>query len=131
MAGRVENESVIEHPMAMRSILLQCLIVLLALTFVGGATVNARTHPMSSAAQGAPCHDAADAATSINKSHQHHHNAHACLCCCLGCASFANRAPDSASGVVLISAIVSYGEKTNALAGRVLHPDPYPPKPSI
>jgi hypothetical protein len=130
MAGRIENESVIEYPMAMRSVLLRCLVVLVALAFVAGATVNARTHWMPSGAAGPPCYDTADAATSINKSPQHH-NAHTCPCCCLGCASFANRAPDGTSGVVPVSAIVSYGERINPLARRVLHPDPYPPRPSI
>ena len=129
MAGRIENESVIEYPMAMRSVLLRCLVVLVALTFVGGVTVNARTHSMPSGAEGRP-HDMADAGTSINKSPQHH-NAHGCSCCCLGCASFANRAPDCTSGVVPVVAIVSYGERINALAGRILCPDPYPPRLSI
>jgi hypothetical protein len=130
MTGRIENESVIEYPMAMRSVLLRCLVVLVALTFVGGATVNARTHSMSSGAESLPCHDTADAGASINNSSRHH-NAHACPCCCLGCASFANRAPDWTSGVVPVAAIVSYGERINALGGRILHPDPYPPRPSI
>jgi hypothetical protein len=130
MAGRIENESVTEYPMAMPSVLLRCLIVLVALTFVGGATVNAQTHSMPSGAEALPQHDTADAGTSLNKSPQHH-NAHACLCCCLGCASFANRGPDGTSGVVPVSTLVSYGERINALAGRILHPDPYPPRPSI
>ena len=130
MAGRIENESVIEYPMTMRSVLLRFLVVLVALTFVGGATVNATTRSTPSGAEAPPRHDTADAGTSINKSAQHH-NAHACLCCCLGCASFANRAPDCTSGVVSVSANVSYGERINALAGRILHPDPYPPRPSI
>src|ERR1700738_3026706 len=82
MAGRIENESVIEYPMAMRSVLLRCLVVLVALALVGGATVNARTLP--SGVEGPLCHDTADAATNINKSPQHH-NAHGCSCCCLGC----------------------------------------------
>src|ERR1700738_379074 len=90
--GRIENESVIEYPMAMRTVLLRCLVVLVALTFVGGATVNARTHPMSSGTECLSSHDTADAGASINKSSRHH-NAHVCPCCCLGCASFANRAP--------------------------------------
>ena len=130
MTGRIENESVIEYPMAMRSVLLRCLVVLVALTFVGSATVNAQTHSMPSGAEGPVCHDTADAGTSISKSPQHH-NAYACPCCCLGCASFVNRAPDCTSGVVPVSEIVSYGQPINALAGRVLHPDPYPPRPSI
>ena len=130
MAGRIENESVIEYPMAMRSALLRCLVVLVALAFVGGATVNARAHSMSSGVEGPLGHDTADAATNINKNSQHH-KVHACLCCCLGCASLASRAPDCTSGVVAVSAIISYGEWINALAGRVLHPDPYPPRPSI
>jgi hypothetical protein len=103
--------------MAMRSVLLRCLVVLLALIFVGGATVNARAHSMSSGVEGPLGHDTADAATNINKNSQHH-NAHACSCCCLGCASFANRAPDCTSGVVPVFAIVSYGERINALAGQ-------------
>src|SRR6202048_941675 len=110
--GRIENESVIEYPMAMRSVLLRCLVVLLALIFVGGATVNARAHSMSSGVEGPLGHDTTDAATNINKNSQHH-NAHACSCCCLGCASFANRAPDCTSGVVPVFAIVSYGERIN------------------
>src|SRR5712671_6822931 len=100
--------------MAMRSVLLRCLVVLVALTFVGSATVNAQTHSMPSGAEGPPFHDTADAGTSFNKSPQHH-NAHTCPCCCLGCASFANRAPDGTSGVVPVSAIVSYDKRINAL----------------
>jgi hypothetical protein len=130
LADRIENESVIEYPMAICSVLLRCLVVLVALTFVGGVLVNATTHSTPTGAEAPARHDMADARTSINKSPQHH-NAHTCTCCCLGCASFANRAPDGTSGVVLVSAIVSYGERINALAGRILHPDPYPPRPSI
>jgi hypothetical protein len=130
MAGRIENESVIEHPMAMGSVLLRCLVVLVALALVGGATVNARTHSMPSGVEGSLWSDTADAATTINKSPQRH-NTHACACCCLGCANFANPASDCTSGVVPVSEIVSYGERINALAGRILHPDPYPPRPSV
>ena len=130
MAGRIENESVIEYPMAMRTVLLRCLVVLVALAFVGGASVNARTQSMSLGAERLSNHDAADAGASLKNSAQHH-KVHACLCCGLGCASLASRAPDCTSGVVAVSAIVSYGERINALAGRVLHPDPYPPRPSI
>ena len=109
--------------MTMRSVLLRCLIVLLALTFVGGSTVNAPTHSMRSGAE-----DTVEAEAIISMGRQHR-NTHACLCCCLGCASFANRAPDCTSGVVPVFAIVSYGERINALAGRTLHPEPYPPRP--
>src|ERR1700682_4803445 len=116
--------------MAMRSILLRCLVVLVALAFVGGTPVNARTQSMSLGAERLSNHDAADAGTSLNNSAQHH-KVHACLCCCLGCASLANRAPDCRSGVVPVPAIASHGEPTKALAGRIIHPDPYPPKPSI
>jgi hypothetical protein len=130
MAGRIENESVIEYPMTMRSVLLRCLVVLVALALVGGTTVNARTHAMPSGVEGPLWHDTADAGTSINKSPQHH-NTHACRCCCLGCASFANRADDGTSGVVPVSEIVIYGERISALAGRILCPDPYPPRLSI
>jgi hypothetical protein len=130
MAGRIENESVIEYPMAMRSVLLRCLVFLVALTFVGSATVNAQTHSMPSGAERLSSHDTAGAGTSLSKSAQHH-KIHACLCCCLGCSSLANRAPDCTSGVVPVSEIVSYGERISALAGRILCPDPYPPRPSI
>jgi hypothetical protein len=130
LAGRIKNESLIEYPMAMRSVLLRCLVVLVALTFVGGATVNARAYSMPSGAEALPRHETVGAGTSINKSPQHH-NAQACLCCSLGCASFADRAPNCTSDVVPVAAIVSYGERINALDGRILHPDPYPPRPSI
>jgi hypothetical protein len=129
-AGRIKDESVIEDPMAMRSILLRCLVVLVALALVGVATVNARTHSMPSGAESLTSHDTTGAGTIVDKGAQHH-KVHACLCCCLGCASLANRAPDSTSGVVPISALVSYGEPINGLAGRILRPDPYPPRPSI
>src|SRR5258707_5125528 len=82
--------------MAMRSILLRCLVVLVALAFVGGASVNARTQSMSLGAERLSNHDAADAGASLKNSAQHH-KVHACLCCCLGCASFASRAPDCTS----------------------------------
>jgi hypothetical protein len=130
IAGRIKNESVIEDLMAMRSILLRCLVVLVALALVGVTTVNARTHSMSSGAECLTSHDTSGAGTIVDNGAQHH-KVHACLCCCLGCASLANRAPDSTSGVVPISALVSYGEPINALAGRILRPDPYPPRPSI
>jgi hypothetical protein len=130
MADRIENESVIEYPMAMRSVLLRCLIVLVALAFVGGSSVNARTHSMTWGAECLSSHDAAGAGTSLKNGAQHD-KVHACLCCCIGCASLATRVPDCTSGVVPISAIVSYGEPINALAGQILHPDPYPPRLSI
>ena len=130
IAGRIKNESVIEDSMAMRSILLRCLVVLVALALVGVATVNTRTQSMSLGAERLSNHDAADAGASLKGSAQHH-KVHACLCCCLGCASFANRAPDSTSDVVPVSEIVSYGERISALTGRILCPDPDPPRPSI
>src|SRR6266436_2574713 len=122
MAGRIENESVIEYPMAMRSSLLRCLVVLVALALVGGAAVNARTHSMPSGVEGSLWNDTADARSSLSKSAQHH-KVHACLCCCLGCASFANCTPDCTSGVVPVAAIVIYGKRMNALTGRIVHPD--------
>jgi hypothetical protein len=128
MTGRIKSESVIEYPMTMRSLLLRCLVVLVALALAGGATVNARTHAMPSGVEGPLWRDTADAGTNMNKSPQHH-NAHACRC--FGCASLAKRAPDYTSDVVPVSAIVSYGERISALAGRILHPDPYPPRPSV
>jgi hypothetical protein len=54
VTGRIKNESVIEYPMAMRSVLLRCLVVLVALALVGGATVNARTHSMPSGVECPP-----------------------------------------------------------------------------
>jgi hypothetical protein len=131
-AGRIENESVIEYPDGDAFGAAPMSVVLIALTSFGAATVNARTHSMPSGADCSFCRDTANAGTSLNKSAQHHHNAHACpRCCCLGCASFANRAADCTPGVAPVSAIVSYGERINSLAGRILHPDPYPPRPSI
>jgi hypothetical protein len=120
------------YPMVMGSVLLRCLVVLVALTFLGGTPISARTPSMASGLEGPVCHDTVDAGTSIESldNHSQHGGAHECTCCCLGCANCVDRAPDGTSGLVPPALVVSYGERTNALAARILHPDPYPPKAS-
>jgi hypothetical protein len=118
----------------MRRVLFGCLAVLLALTLVSGTAAYARTHVMPLMAEGHQCHDDdEDAGTSSGKVPLHQHD-HALTCCidCLGCASLANLAPDPGSSVagLSFSSIVSYGERTSTLAGRVPHPDPDPPRPN-
>jgi len=111
MAGRIEKRERDRYPMAMRTVLLRCLVVLAALAFVGGALWNARTQSDVIGRRTFSNHDARTQGES-EKTVPSIIKFTRCLCCCLGCASLASRAPDD--GVVAVSAIVTMAERINA-----------------
>ena len=112
----------------MRSILVRCLVVLLAFALIGG-NAHARLH-LTPPEQPA--------------THTHHHHGHAgqseqhkpdqhkgirCCCDCLGCVSAFNLTPDPVSIVTVFGTSVRFPERAVVLQGRVLLPDPKPPRP--
>ena len=65
---------------------------------------------------------------------QHHHaDGTDCQLCCLGACVGAPVLPLSAlaSGIPAIPTLISYLLSTQAFAGRVITPDPAPPRPSV
>jgi hypothetical protein len=120
----------------MQSLLARCWVVLLALALVGG-NLHARLHarlPVIAAGPAAP-HASHDAGGS---DHTHHHDKtnkadRAGQCCCLypaGCATVFTTA-DGPTGFMPADygAAIRYGAREVSLNGRVLLPDPKPPRP--
>jgi hypothetical protein len=119
------------------------LVVLLTLALVsGGARASV---PMTFASQGQHhCHedhaqgavDNHDADHDTARQHQgqdrpkgHHDEAdRSCCCDCLSCVTAIDLNPPLGTSPVLFFAVIHYGEWSGALAGRVLLPDPHPPK---
>jgi hypothetical protein len=110
----------------MRRFVLRCFVVLLSLALISG-NAHAELH------LGAMPHDPCPA----ELGHDHHGGSHhrhdkdrsACCCDCLGCVSAIEVMPDLSNTVpVSFSPAVFYGEGSLLLAGRVLRPDPGPPR---
>lgn len=110
----------------MHSLVLRCLIALLSLALVSG---NARAELHLGAAPHSPCpaqihHDRGDT--------PHHRDSadYSCCCDCLGSASAIEPTPDLASFIPAFPpASVLYAAANPLLTGRVLRPEPGPPRP--
>ena len=112
----------------MRSFLVRCWVVLLALAMIGGAArpplhLDAPGHPPA----GEHLHYTG------TSPHDDRPQDSASRCCCdqLGCVTGAYTVP-TYSGVVtpvVFSHVVAYTAKTELLPGRVLLPEPEPPRP--
>jgi hypothetical protein len=116
----------------MRFILIRCFAVLLAVALVGG-NAHARLHLTAAEEPPSPIH------------HQHHHGSaghhsdqhksdqgkhSGCCCDCLGCVSpFNMTPPNDRVAPVLFATTVSFAAQTVVLHGRVLLPEPKPPRP--
>jgi hypothetical protein len=111
----------------MRSVLIRCLVVLLAFALAGG-NAHARLHLTPAEQPAAHTH--------------HHHSGQAdhhgpakesgpgCCCDCLGCVSAFNLSPEIASvAPVDFSTSIRFPLKAAVLHGRVLVPEPKPPRP--
>lgn len=117
--------------MRMRSLWHTCLVILLSLAIVSG-NAHAELHLLG-------VHYDSSAETLVreaqpNSPHQEHRQGidPACCCDCLGCVSAINLTPDlTASLPVFLAAVVRYGEEDSIIAGRVLLPEPDPPRPSL
>jgi hypothetical protein len=115
----------------MRSLPLRCLVVLLSLALVSG-NAHARLHV--AAAHHEPCPESLDHHhAGTNSSHQGQPRKAvdpACCCDCLGCPSAINLTHELTSAVPAFGAgAVRYGHEDSILAGRVLLPEPDPPRP--
>jgi hypothetical protein len=63
--------------------------------------------------------------------HHHHDAGLACCCDCLGCVSAVSLTPDLASvGAAVFGTTIRYTDTARFLPGRVLLPEPDPPRPS-
>lgn len=112
----------------MRRLVLKCLIALLSLALVSG-NAHAVLHLAAGSEQdcpGEPGHHHPGG----EPSHHHHHEGLLCCCDCLGCVS-ANLTPEPPGSVpAALAAAVHYDERTVLLSGRVLLPEPEPPRPN-
>ena len=109
----------------MRSLLARCLILILALAL---ACSNAHAALHVDAPQSQPC--SRDHAHHHGKTQHQHDTKMKCCCDCLGCTSAAYLAPDPSSTPAELAARVRYDADTFMLLGRVLLPEPDPPRPA-
>lgn len=112
----------------MRFSLVRCLVVLLSLALANG---NAHAALHFGAAHSEPCpeeHADHDGRTSPHHQHQRD-NGFACCCDCLGCSSAAYLPPGLSSTPAELASQIHYDAFTTSLSGRVLLPEPDPPRP--
>jgi hypothetical protein len=113
-----------------RSFLVRCLVLLLSLALASG---NAHAALHLDTAHSEPCpeeHAHHSGQSSPDRHHQHDsHKGLACCCDCLGCASAAYLVPELTITPADIPAQVHYDAPTAFLSGRVLLPEPDPPRP--
>jgi hypothetical protein len=110
-----------------RSLLLRGLVLLLSLALVSG---NAHAALHLDNAHHEPCPEEHADHHGKTPLHQHRHDhGLACRCDCLGCSSAMYLAPTLGITPADLPARVHYDALTAPLSGRVLRPDPDPPKP--
>ena len=113
-----------------RSLLPRCLVFLLSLALANG---NAHAALHLDIAHRAPCpeeHAHHDGKTEPQHQHQHRHDKGlACCCDCLGCTASAYLAPALSVTPIYLPARIHFDALNMFLAGRVLRPDPDPPRP--
>ena len=114
---------------AKRSRLLRCLVVLLSLALASG---NAHAALHLGDAHSQPCpEEHAHHTGKTSPRHQHQHDKGlACCCDCLGCSSAAYLEPELSVTSVELPARVHYDTLVVSLSGRVLLPEPDPPRPA-
>ena len=113
---------------SMRSLPLRCLMVLLSLALVSS---NARAELHLGAVHHQPCPEKIGHTYGKVSHHRHNNADHACCCDCLGCVSVINLTPDLSNFLPAFpAAVIRYREEPLFLAGRVLLPQPDPPRPS-
>jgi hypothetical protein len=113
----------------MQSFLARCLILILSLALISG---NAHAALHWGGAHAEPCpeeHVHHSGKTSPHHEHKHD-NGLACCCDCLDCTSGAYLSPGNCISPAELSAQGHYDALTASLSGRVLLPEPDPPRPS-
>jgi hypothetical protein len=111
-----------------RSLLLRCLVVLLSLALASG---NAHAALHLGDAHSEPCpEEPAHHSGKTSPHHQHQHDKGlACCCDCLGCSSAVYLPPELSITPVELPAKIRYEARTASLPGRLLLPEPDPPRP--
>jgi len=111
----------------MRSLLIRCLAVVLALA-LGGGHAQAELHPAALSEQ--PRHDHDHAAGTAS---QHDHGpleGVSCCCDCLACVSPVNLTPDlTGAAPATFGVAIRYRDEVVFLPGQILLPEPKPPRP--
>jgi hypothetical protein len=112
----------------MRSLLTRCLLLLL---FVALANGNAHAALHLGGAHSEPCpEEHAHHSGKTSPHHQHQHdNGLACCCDCLGCTSAVYLPPEFGITPAELAVKVHYDASSASLCGRVLLPEPGPPRP--
>jgi hypothetical protein len=112
----------------MRFALVRCLVVLLSLALANG---NAHAALHLGAAHSEPCpEEHADHDGRASPHHQHQPDkGFACCCDCLGCTSAAYLPPVRGATPAEFASKILYDAFTTSLSGRVLLPEPDPPRP--
>ena len=113
----------------MRSPLVRCLVVLVALALANG---NAHAAIHLGAAHSKPCpEEHADHGRGTSPDHQHRPDkGFACCCDCLGCRSAAYLPLGLGTPPVEFASQIHYDALLAPLSGRTLLPEPDPPRPS-
>jgi hypothetical protein len=113
----------------MRSIALRCLVALLTLTLISG-NAHAWLH-MGAEAADQNCQDEQNEDGGGTSGHHHQDADLGCCCDCLGCISVVNLTPPSVSTPKVVTAAIRYGDRIASLSGRLLLPEPDPPRTSL
>jgi hypothetical protein len=109
----------------MRSLLVRCLVMLLALALANG-NAHSDLHLASAEPEQTGHHEHHHAGGKA--SHHHQDRGSPCCCDCLGCTSAANLTPDLTVGRADLPIAVRYDVQSVFLAGRALLPEPDPPQ---
>jgi hypothetical protein len=112
----------------MRSLTARCLVVLLTLTLISG-NAHAWLHMGSGAAERNCLDEQNEAGGEIPG---HHHDADlGCCCDCLGCISVVNLTPAPVGTPAIVTVAIRYDDRIESLSGRVLLPEPDPPRTNV
>jgi len=126
--GKNSKPSELRARTVKRPLLLRCLVLLLSIALVSG---NAHAALHLESAHHEPCPE--EHADHHGKMPLHQHRRDhglACCCDCLGCSSAVYIAPVLGITPADLPAHVQYDALTASLSGRVLQPDPDPPRPA-
>src|SRR6516162_9281724 len=125
--GNLSKTSEFRARTVKRSLLFRCLVLLLSLALVSG---NAHAALHLDSAHHEPCPEVHAHHHGKTTPHQHQHDhGLACCCDCLCCSSAVYLPPALGISPADLPARVYYDALTASLSGRVLRPDPNPPRP--
>ena len=113
----------------MRLVLIRCLVVLLAFALIGG-NAHARLHLTSREQPATHAHHNHEDSGQSGQHDPGRNKGLQCCCDCLGCVSAFNLIPELGSVVPMIfGTTVQFAMQDIILHGRVLLPEPKPPRP--